>query len=268
MRSTQSPTANAVADVDWVWDTVVVDPVVIFSFSVFTVGFFLAALLDLVVEGVNVWLSSVPVNDMVDPEIAVTLPLAKVKLPPGNRRAPRGAVARTHSRHLSGSCRSAACRPERRPAPSGSFPRWREWFGYGTSGRPPHARRELHLRQGKVTDLRSTISMRRRCSARRSRPPPPSPRAPQEKPTGSGELKITTGSTTTVSQTQSTSGNGAAVGDCVSASVRPAPRGKRRHHGPDHVHRRQDLHGRVRWLRGGGGFGGGGGGGGGGASSD
>ncbi len=64
------------------------DPVVIFSFSVFTVGFFLAALLDLVVEGVNVWLSRVPVIDIVDPEIAVTLPLANVKLPPGNRRPP------------------------------------------------------------------------------------------------------------------------------------------------------------------------------------
>jgi len=36
--------------VAWVSDRVVVDPVVIFSFSVLTVGFFLAALFDLLVE--------------------------------------------------------------------------------------------------------------------------------------------------------------------------------------------------------------------------
>ncbi len=50
---TQSPTANAVAVVDWVCDTVVVELVVIFSFSVFTVGFFLAALLDLLRRGLE-----------------------------------------------------------------------------------------------------------------------------------------------------------------------------------------------------------------------
>jgi hypothetical protein len=81
---TQSPTANAVDVVAWVSDRVVVDAVVIFSFSVFTDGFFLAALLDLLVEALSVWLSTVPDSDTVVPETAVTLPLANVKLPPPN----------------------------------------------------------------------------------------------------------------------------------------------------------------------------------------
>jgi hypothetical protein len=85
---TQSPTANAVDVVDWVSVRVVVDPVVIFSFSVFTIGFFLAALLDLLVEALNVVLSTVPDSDTVDPETAVTLPLANVKLPPPNPAPP------------------------------------------------------------------------------------------------------------------------------------------------------------------------------------
>jgi hypothetical protein len=87
---TQSPTANAVDAVAWVSERVVVDAVVIFSFSVFRAGFFLAALLDLLVEALNVWLSTVPDSDTVDPETAVTLPLANVKLPLANPRAPAG----------------------------------------------------------------------------------------------------------------------------------------------------------------------------------
>jgi hypothetical protein len=51
---TQSPTAKAVAAVDCVSERVVVDPVVIFSFSVFSFGAFLAVLLDLLVEALNV----------------------------------------------------------------------------------------------------------------------------------------------------------------------------------------------------------------------
>ena len=85
---TQSPTANAVEVVVWVSDRVVVDAVVILSFSVFNLGLLVAALFDLLVEGLNVWLSTVPDNDTVDPETAVTLPLANVKLPPANDRPP------------------------------------------------------------------------------------------------------------------------------------------------------------------------------------
>jgi hypothetical protein len=99
---TQSPTANAVEVVAWVSERVVVDPVVIFSFSVFSVGVFLAALLDLLVGALTVWLSTVPDSDTVDPESAVTLPLANVKLPPANRRAPEA--------------------PEPLPAPLGKLP--------------------------------------------------------------------------------------------------------------------------------------------------
>jgi hypothetical protein len=84
---TQSPTANAVAVVAWVSDRVVVDAVVILSFSVFSLGL-LAGVFDLLVEGLNVWLSTVPDSDTVDPETAVTLPLANVKLPPANDRPP------------------------------------------------------------------------------------------------------------------------------------------------------------------------------------
>jgi hypothetical protein len=51
---TQSPTASAVEVVVWVSDNVVVDEVVILSFSVFTVGFFVAFFFEELAAGLNV----------------------------------------------------------------------------------------------------------------------------------------------------------------------------------------------------------------------
>jgi hypothetical protein len=96
-----------------------VDDVVILSFSVFGLAVFLAALFDLLVEALNVWLSNVPVSETVDPETAVTLPLANVKLPPANLCAPEPPAPRLGKLPLGG----VPVPPPVRPAPPPNPPR-------------------------------------------------------------------------------------------------------------------------------------------------
>jgi hypothetical protein len=97
---TQSPTASAVDEVDWVSDNVVDDAVVIFSFCVLSLGVFVVVFVlvfaaDLPVVRLNTELSSVPDSETVDPLTALTLPLAIARLaaPANDRRAPVPAPA-------------------------------------------------------------------------------------------------------------------------------------------------------------------------------
>jgi hypothetical protein len=83
---TQSPTANAAAVAVCVSERVVVELVVILSFSVLTLGAAFVDFLDALLVGLNVWLSTVPVSEIVVPETAVTLPLAMVKFAPAKER--------------------------------------------------------------------------------------------------------------------------------------------------------------------------------------
>ena len=88
---TQSPTASAVADVDWVSDKVVEDAVVILSFCVLSLGGFEPDLpVALLVDRLNRVLSNVPDSEMVDPLTALTLPLAMARFarPANDRPAP------------------------------------------------------------------------------------------------------------------------------------------------------------------------------------
>jgi hypothetical protein len=87
---TQSPTASAVDEIDWVSDKVVDDAVVIFSFCVLSLGAFVLVFdADLLVERVKREFSNVPDSETVEPLTAVTVPLAIARLaaPANDRRA-------------------------------------------------------------------------------------------------------------------------------------------------------------------------------------
>jgi hypothetical protein len=112
---TQSPTASADDATVSVCDSVVVEEVVILSFSVFAVGFFAGFFFDDDEVGLNVWLSTVPESEIVVPDTPVTFPLAMVKLAPENPRRPPAPPGKLP---LGG----VSPEPERLPLPAGPAP--------------------------------------------------------------------------------------------------------------------------------------------------